>query len=162
MKERDHLHKKWDDYSRVNILQKCKNTMTNNFANRYDIYPNRTSIERESMWYPPLNSSFRITSIDSLFSVAVNFDHFQILRAIGKGSFGKVRRYFAAESRRNAYRYKTFSRPLFASSTLESVQIAVSRLSRQESLQSMLLFCVYIHGNKPLFPAVSLIYWIVK
>lgn len=25
-----------------------------------------------------------------LFSVSVNFDHFQILRAIGKGSFGKV------------------------------------------------------------------------
>lgn len=26
-----------------------------------------------------------------LFYSAVNFDHFQILRAIGKGSFGKVR-----------------------------------------------------------------------
>ena len=25
------------------------------------------------------------------FSFTVNFDHFQILRAIGKGSFGKVR-----------------------------------------------------------------------
>jgi len=25
-----------------------------------------------------------------VFSVPVNFDHFQILRAIGKGSFGKV------------------------------------------------------------------------
>lgn len=26
----------------------------------------------------------------SLFFLTVNFDHFQILRAIGKGSFGKV------------------------------------------------------------------------
>lgn len=26
-----------------------------------------------------------------MFFLAVNFDHFQILRAIGKGSFGKVR-----------------------------------------------------------------------
>lgn len=26
-----------------------------------------------------------------LFLFAVNFDHFQILRAIGKGSFGKVK-----------------------------------------------------------------------
>lgn len=26
-----------------------------------------------------------------LFYFSVNFDHFQILRAIGKGSFGKVR-----------------------------------------------------------------------
>ena len=66
------------------------------------IHPNRTSIEGESICYPPLNSSFRITSIDSHFSVAVNFDHFQILRAIGKGSFGKVRHYFA-KSRRGAY-----------------------------------------------------------
>jgi len=33
------------------------------------IHPNRTSIEGESMCYPPLNSSFCITSIDSHFSV---------------------------------------------------------------------------------------------
>ena len=32
-----------------------------------------------------------LTRHPSVFS-AVNFDHFQILRAIGKGSFGKVRR----------------------------------------------------------------------
>ena len=29
-------------------------------------------------------------SCSSFFSFAVDFDHFQILRAIGKGAFGKV------------------------------------------------------------------------
>lgn len=39
---------------------------------------------------------FASSRIDSYFSVAVNFDHFQILRAIGKGSFGKVRESFSS------------------------------------------------------------------
>lgn len=32
-----------------------------------------------------------VTNPTLLFFIPVNFDHFQILRAIGKGSFGKVR-----------------------------------------------------------------------
>lgn len=34
---------------------------------------------------------YKLFSFSSLLYFAVNFDHFQILRAIGKGSFGKVR-----------------------------------------------------------------------
>lgn len=34
---------------------------------------------------------YKLFSFSSFLYFAVNFDHFQILRAIGKGSFGKVR-----------------------------------------------------------------------
>lgn len=38
----------------------------------------------------PGGTDLPVTSLGILCFSAVNFDHFQILRAIGKGSFGKV------------------------------------------------------------------------
>ena len=38
-----------------------------------------------------LNARIDKCNLFLFFSFTVNFDHFQILRAIGKGSFGKVR-----------------------------------------------------------------------
>lgn len=45
--------------------------------------------------------------------VSVNFDHFQILRAIGKGSFGKVSRFFLLQTKRCLISNTVTKRKLF-------------------------------------------------
>lgn len=55
-----------------------------------------------STWTPFLRGKPALTATFSFLTV--NFDHFQILRAIGKGSFGKVRTMHFLEQKSEAWK----------------------------------------------------------